>query len=36
MDRFMNAVGTEAMQEVAAQFRGFTDDATFMVTESIE
>ena len=36
MDRFMSAVGTETMQEVAAQFREFTDDATFMVTESIE
>ena len=36
MDRFMSAVGTETMQKVAAQFRGFTDDATFMVTESIE
>ena len=36
MDRFMSAVGTETMQEVAAQFGAFTDDATFMVTKSIE
>jgi uncharacterized protein (TIGR02118 family) len=36
MDAFMSAVGAPAAQAVAAQFREFAEDATFMVSESIE
>lgn len=36
MDAFMGAVGAPTAQAVAAQFREFAEDATFMVTESIE
>ena len=36
MAAFGEAVGTEAMQEVAAQFQQFADNPIFMVTESLD
>ena len=36
MPAFGEAVGTEAMQEVAAQFQQFADNPVFMVSESLD
>ena len=36
MSAFGEAVGTEAMQEVAAQFQQFADNPIFMVSESLD
>ena len=35
MDLFMSEVGSDVMQKVAAEFRQFTDDVIFLVSESL-
>jgi len=35
MDNFLEDVGTKTMQNVAAEFKGFTDDVFFLLSNEI-